>query len=68
MTLENANPVIVCLLLLPFVLCCLGIIALALNHYWKNKEEGPEILHARSAVGSLVEGPIDYDEEEDEEP
>ena len=38
MTLETANPIIVLAILLPFVICCLGLIAGVLNHWWKHKE------------------------------
>jgi len=44
MTLENANPIIVAIILLPFVLCCFGMIAGALNHWWKHKEEDDEAI------------------------
>ena len=39
MTLETANPVIICLILLPFVVCSLVLIAGVLNHHWKHKSE-----------------------------
>jgi len=35
MTLETANPIIVALILLHFVLICMCLVVGALNHYWK---------------------------------
>ena len=42
MSIENANPIIVVLILLPFVICCLLMICGALNHWYKHKETEEE--------------------------
>jgi len=39
MSLETANPAIVLLLLLPFVVLCLLLICGALSYWWKHKED-----------------------------
>jgi len=79
MTLETANPVIVCLILLPFVVCCLALVAGVLNHRWKHRPEPIEPIHGpvrliQTGVPKLTEdsitwsGTLSFEEEEDEEP
>ena len=38
MSIESASPIIILMILFPFIMCCIGLAAGALNYYWKDKK------------------------------
>ena len=61
MTLETANPIIVALILLPFVIVGLAIVVGALNQWYKHREPEPKMFEDDPEFMELMK-------EEDEEP